>query len=445
MNGRISESEIERVAWALGDSPRVSYAAPHVYPWAVRNFEARPHAARPHPSPGAIQLYVHIPFCNYHCSFCFYAVRGGATLDEMERYVAAIERELDWAPPGTTLSRMFVGGGTPTALPPALLDRVLGAIFDRIGAPTRHAHTVEASPESITEAHLRVLLDRGIGRLSIGIQSLDDAVLGSLHRRHSPAQALDACRMVVDSGLVLNIDLIYGLPGQTEDSFSRDLEAIAAAGVPSLCLYTLRLNENTPVARQLTPEERLDLARLMRWRVFVKQAAERVGYTQGRTYAFKRLDSEATRLAPAPPARDDGMSYQLGIGMSARSQLGSVVYRNHARTSRYMEWIERGESPVESVFELDAEDRKTQFLAGSLCNAEPLERSAYQRLFGSSVDGDFGEWLDRFRRAELVEDDGASMVLTERGKLVYDRMLLCFYPPRAKRWLSERAEAPRAS
>ncbi len=445
MRVEISDAEVERVARALGGAPRAAYTTPIVYPWAVQNFEAQPLVERPHAPTDQLRLYVHIPFCNYHCTFCFYAVRAGAKRREMERYVAALARELECVEPGTALSRLIVGGGTPTALPPDLLDDVLAAIFERMPAAADHVNTLEASPDSMSEAHIRVLQDHGIGRVSIGIESLDDAVLGAVHRRHSAAQALAACRMVADSGLILNIDLIYGLPGQTEASFRRDLEAVADSGVRSLCLYALRLNENTPVATQLTAAERLDLARLMRWRAFVTHAAEEIGFTQTRCYTFKRLDSVASWHERAPAPRADGMSYELGIGMSARSQLGHAVYRNHERSDVYMQRVEQGLSPVETVFDLDVRDRKTQFVAGSLGNGKALERAAYERTFGASIDTDFDELLARLRSAELIDDDNVRIVLTETGKLVYDRVLLCFYPERTTRWLQNWAATPRRS
>ena len=434
MRVEISDADVDRVAHALGDAPRAAYTTPIVYPWAVQNFEARPLAERPHPPTDRLGLYVHIPFCNYHCTFCFYAVRAGAKRQEMERYVAALARELEWVEPGTSLSQLVVGGGTPTALPADLLEHVLAAIFARM-ATTDGVHTLEASPDSISEAHIRVLQNHGIGRVSIGVESMDAAVLGAVHRRHSPAQALAACRMVADSGLSLNIDLIYGLPGQTEDSFRRDLEAVAACGVRSLCLYALRLNEKTPVAGQLTAEERLDLAHLMRWRAFVARAAAETGFTQTRTYTFKRVDSGPSWHERAATSRPDVTRYELGIGMSARSQLGHAVYRNHERSEVYMQRVEQGRSPVESVFELHVRDRKTQFVASSLCNGKPLERAAYERTFGAPIDADFDELLERLRGAELIDDDNVRIVLTETGMLVYDRVLLCFYPHRAQGWL----------
>jgi len=339
--------------------------------------------------------------------------------------------------------RLFVGGGTPTALPADLLSKVLSAIFDRVTTSADCVHTVEASPESVSEAHLRMLQDHGVSRVSMGIETLDDRVLDAVHRRHTPARTLEACRMIVKSGLTLNVDLLYGLPGQTESSFRRDLEAAIAVGVSSLCLYALRLNENTPVAAQLGSAERLDLARLMRWRAFVARATKEVGYEQVRCYLFRRRDEGASRPEQAPTLHVDGSSDRLGIGMSARSQLGDVVYRNHERSGAYLERVERGRSPVETLFRLDVADRKTQFVAGTLGNGEPLERTAYEHAFGVSIERDFGALLERLRGAELIEDAAPGIALTESGKLVYDRVLLCFYPERAKRWLRDWAASPK--
>src|SRR5262245_57181612 len=121
----ISDALVAQVSRALDPAPQSAFTTPVVYPWAVQNFEARPRAARPRPMATPVRLYLHIPFCNYHCTFCFYAVRTGAQRAEMERYTVAIERELEWLEPGTPLSRLVVGGGTPTALAPELLDRIL--------------------------------------------------------------------------------------------------------------------------------------------------------------------------------------------------------------------------------------------------------------------------------------------------------------------------------
>jgi oxygen-independent coproporphyrinogen-3 oxidase len=430
----VSDAQVARVAEALAAAAGRAFTIPIVYPWSVQHFVERPEAERPRPAAGRHRLYVHIPFCRYHCTFCFYAVRTGAALSEMERYVDALGRELEWLPEGCSIERLVVGGGTPTALPPPLLDRVLRAVFERAAASEQSAHTLEASPDSLTGAHLDVLRAHGVGRVSIGIESLDDAVLDTVHRRHTPAQALAACREVSEGGLSLNVDLIYGLPSQTEDGFRRDLETIAETGADSLCLYGLRLNERTAVASQLDPSERLDLGRVMRWRAFVAQAAEACGFVQTRPYTFKRAATGRAWHERSATFEQGGAD--LAVGMSARAQIGGAVYRNHDRNDVYMERIERGVSPVQAVFELDAEDLRTQTIARTLGNDRPLDRRAYAAIAGASIDDHFGGTLDRLRLAGLIDDDGTSVRLTDVGRLVYDRVLQCFYPERARGWLA---------
>jgi oxygen-independent coproporphyrinogen-3 oxidase len=315
---------------------------------------------------------------------------------------------------------------------------MLGAVFARMPSTGTGVHTVETSPETITPEHIAVLRRHGIGRVSMGIQSLDGEVLGTVHRKQTESQALAACELLVDSGLILNIDLIYGLPHQTEASFRSDLETIAARGVPALTLYSLRSNERTAVAKSMRDEDRFDLTSLMRWRSFVKRCAEDLGYTQTRWHTFKRLDTVA-RNHERLPCFDDRMSgYQLGIGMSARSHLGHVVFRNHDRLETYLARVETGASPVEQIFPLAEEDRKTQFVARTVGDGKPLFRVEYAHAFGRAFDEDYGDVLDRLTAAGLLEDDGSTITVSALGGLVYDLVMLAFYPPRAQRWLADR-------
>lgn len=429
---------VGRVAHALASVPRAAYSVPHVYPSAAPAYTQAPLAERPRQHTDQMRLYVHVPYCRYHCTFCYFAVRVGADATAMARYVRALERELEWAPPGMPLSQLFVGGGTPTALEPEHLDRMLGAAFARMPSTGTGVHTVETSPETISPEHIAVLKRHGIGRVSMGIQSLDGEVLGTVHRKQTGAQALAACELLVDSGLILNIDLIYGLPHQTEAGFRRDLETIAARGVPAVTLYSLRSNERTPVAKVMSDDDRFDLASLMHWRAFVKRCAEDLGYTQTRWHTFKRLDTVA-RKHERLPCFDDRMSgYQLGIGMSARSHLGHTVYRNHDRLEEYLLRVESGASPVEQVFHLAEADRMTQFIARTIGDGKTLFRAEYTHAFGRAFDDDYAEVLGRLAAAGLLTDDGATVELSALGGLVYDLVMLAFYPKHAQQWLAER-------
>jgi oxygen-independent coproporphyrinogen-3 oxidase len=431
----ISGEVVSRVADALAGVPTAAYWSPVIYPWAVQNFRPLPNVERPRPSAAGTRIYAHIPFCRYHCTFCIYAVRGGAKRAEMERYVAGITRELEAIEMGTPLTRLTVGGGTPTALPPELLDEFLSHVFARTSVPERHNYKMEASPDSISEAHVQVMRKFGIGRVSIGVESMDEQVLDAVRRRHSPEQALEAIRLVTDHGIAINADLIYGLPGQTEASFRSDLEKLVEAGVTRVCLYALRLNAKTKVAKQLAVAERLDLERTLRWRSFVTDVARELGFRQEHPFSFERGGAAAalagdrvTGDAPAPIS-------EYGIGMSARSQLGHAAYRNHENFGAYLERVERGESPVESVFELSDRHRKTQLLATTLADGKPLSRAVYEHAFGAPIEQDFPELLPRLVRADLIVDSSDSLTLTDLGKLVYDRVLLCFYSEQEQRVL----------
>jgi oxygen-independent coproporphyrinogen-3 oxidase len=431
---------LEGITEALRSVPRAAYSVPHDYPSSAPAYLSAPMREREHPTSDQLRLYVHVPFCRYHCTFCYFAVRVGASADVMRRYVRAVVKELEWIEPGTPLSQLFVGGGTPTALPPDLLDEMLGAVFARTTPYGKHVHTLETSPETISLEHIAVLKGHGIGRVSMGIQSLDPAVLDTVHREQTTTQALAACELLVGSGLIVNVDLIYGLPRQTEEIFWRDISAVAARGVPAFTLYSLRVNERTPVTRTLADQERFDIARLMRWRAFAAHCAGELGYTQTRWHTFKRLDSSARAHQRLPTADRSMAGFQLGVGMSARSTLGYMMYRNHDRLDPYMERVESGRSPVEQIFPLAEEDRKTQFVARSLGDGGSLDRGLYLETFGRRVEDDYGEIVDRLVQGGLVVDDGRRLSLTETGKLLHDLVNLAFYPEHARRWLAEREE-----
>ena len=431
---------LEAIAEALRSVPRAAYSVPHDYPSSAPAYTAAPMAERERPVSDQLRLYAHVPFCRYHCTFCYFAVRVGASAALMQRYVRAVIKELEWIEPGTPLSQLFVGGGTPTALPPDLLDELLGAIFARTTRYGKHVHTVETSPETISAEHIAVLKRHGVGRVSMGVQSLDSGVLDTVHREQTTSDALAACDLLVGSGLIVNIDLIYGLPGQSEEIFRRDISAVAARGVPAFTLYSLRVNERTPVTRALGDQERFDIARLMRWRAFVSHCAGELGYTQTRWHTFKRLDSVARSHERLPTFDASMAGYQLGVGMSARSQLGYTNYRNHDRLDPYVDRIESGQSPVEQVFPMAEADRKTQFVVRSLGDGAPLERSRYLATFGHPVEEDFGETIDRLVQGGLVTDEATHLSLSPSGRLLHDLVSLAFYPEHAKQWLTDREE-----
>lgn len=435
----MSASELDRLVETLGDAPRVTYAPPSIYPMSAPVFDAAPEVTRPGRGGAPIGVYAHVPFCNYKCTFCFYATQPTPDPGEMSRYVAALERELEWIEPGTDLTQLYVGGGTPTTLPPELLDRLLGAIFARAHAtPGGAVHTVECSPESVGEGHLRVLRAHGIGRVSMGLQTGEERIRDHMNRRHANREVVLALERLVDAELCVNVDLIYGLPGQGEASFRSDFELAVERGVHSVTCYNLRVNEKTPIGRSIPDAARLDAHRLIRWRELAQALAREHGFRQTRWHTFARAEP-ATAIDAATRFRDlTSWGDQLGVGVSARSRLGDTVYRNQARTQPYLAQVESGRSPVEQARALDADERRLRFVTLTLGDGLALDREAYATQFGTLFDADFAEPLARLTRVGVIADEGTRVLLTDRGKLVYDLATRAFYPETVRAWMEER-------
>jgi oxygen-independent coproporphyrinogen-3 oxidase len=447
LNARPSEETIDvaRIAAVLGAVPRVSYEAPHVYPLSAPDFAPAVDARRTLPVGEPLKLYVHVPFCNYACNFCFYAKQVRAGRPRMERYVAALVHELGAVAAGTPLAQLYVGGGTPTVLPADLLGGVLAAIDARMPGDAGTSRTVEASPESLTADHVRALRAHGVERVSLGVETLDATLLRAINRRHTREQARDAVEELRAAGLVVNVDLMYGFPGQSEASFVADLTAVAGWGVPSISVYNLRLNEHTPLARIVGDLERLDLAHLVGWRALIRREMEALGFVQTRWHTFVDRRGVPSTFGRAPCVDGSQPGRQLGIGVSAVSHLGGTVYRNHEHIDGYLERIERDATPVDGTFSLDGEDRRTLLVARTLGDGRPLARADWRAAFGHEVEADFGDLLSALTGAGLIADDADEIALTETGRLVYDLVTLAFYPTRARQWLRSRQPSTNGS
>jgi oxygen-independent coproporphyrinogen-3 oxidase len=200
-------------------------------------------------------LYVHVPLCHAKCAYCdFYSLTPGAlgltAVEVVSRLVdqarAWTERDAESMP----LETLYVGGGTPSALGgalPTLVREVLG-LFGRVpGAEV----TIEANPESFSVALARALAEAGVTRVSLGVQSLDDAELHALGRIHSADEALAAAAAVADAGLELALDLMCGLPGQSGASWEATLASALGTGAAHVSVYPLSVETGTPLASQV--------------------------------------------------------------------------------------------------------------------------------------------------------------------------------------------------
>jgi len=199
----------------------------------------------------AAAAYVHIPFCSAVCPYCDFAVVAGQ--DEMAaRYVEAVCREIgdsaEWRP----LEAVYFGGGTPSQIDTALLTRILDALRRRYGVSDGAEVSLEANPEDFSVDRARRLRAGGFNRVSFGAQSFDGAVLASLRRRHEAQQIVSSVAAARSAGFDnVSIDLIYGTPGETDQSWETSLEQVTALEPDHISCYALTVEPGTALGRSV--------------------------------------------------------------------------------------------------------------------------------------------------------------------------------------------------
>jgi len=203
-------------------------------------------------------LYLHIPFCSQRCPYCDFAINlSGEALQD--RYVGALLEELKLLRGGTRieLDTVYLGGGTPTLLRPELLERLLSFVFSQFSLSGSLEVTIEANPEGITPEMVRLWLSLGINRVSLGIQSLDDATLRWLGRGHSASSAVDAIRSCRVAGLEnLSCDLIFAVPDQDSGGFEASLRRLLQFHPEHVSCYELTVEQGTPLQREVKAQRR---------------------------------------------------------------------------------------------------------------------------------------------------------------------------------------------
>ncbi|MFE2284342.1 STM4012 family radical SAM protein [Streptomyces sp. NPDC059443] len=379
----------------------------------------------------ALSLYLHIPFCEVRCGFCNLFTRIGAPeglttayLDALERQATAVREALGPDEPVRFAAAAF-GGGTPTFLTASELERLCDIAEKRAGADLRAVPlSVEASPATATADRLSVLADRGTTRLSLGIQSFVAEEARTAVRPQKRAEVEAALSRIRDASIpVLNIDLIYGIDGQTEESWRYSLDAALAWRPEELYLYPLYVRPLTGLGRRPNDspaawdEQRLRLYRAGRDHLLA------AGYEQVSMRMFRRPDVPAQGAGgPADHAcQTDGM---VGLGCGARSYTAELHYSfDYAVDMRQIrtivdDYVDRPEADFARADHgrwIDAEEARRRHLLQSLLQARGMPVADYRGRFGTGPWEDFPAELAAFSERGWLVDDPALLRLTPEG------------------------------
>ncbi len=366
-------------------------------------------------------LYLHIPFCKSKCLYCdFYSLPGRE--DGVKDYVKALGAHLAETAPlaaGHRVDTVYFGGGTPSLLGHRYLLRLLDGIRDKYHLDKEAEITLEANPESAQNwRELRRLRKGGFNRLSLGVQSADDAILKAIGRIHTFAQAQAAVTAARKAGFEnLSLDLIYGLPGQTMDSWRSTVERCAALRPEHLSCYGLKVEEGTPLWRRQgefdLPDDDLQ-ADMYLWAV---ERLHQLGYLQ---YEISNFAREG--FASRHNTKYWTLSEYAGFGPGAHSDFGETRYSYSRDLEGYVRGVLEGTLQVEQSEHLPLRERDTEYIMLSLRMVSGINRRTFEHTYRRR----FAPLEEVFRRYEALgcaETTEQGWRLTAKGFLLSNTII----------------------
>lgn len=361
----------------------------------------------------SLGIYVHIPFCQEKCQYCDFLSFRGQNREVEQDYVQALLREIHSYGSKKRVDSIFFGGGTPSLLPEAMILEILEALRkDFMLAPDAEI-TIEANPGTIDKEKLLAYRQAGINRLSIGVQSAEEDLLGTLGRIHSWQDFLDCYRWAREAGFAnINCDLMFALPDQSETQWQHTLEAVLSLdpAPEHISFYSLQLEEGTEFHR-LLQEGKLHLTdeetdRRMYW-----SAAEQLAQHGYEHY-------EISNAARPGYASRHNLRYwtfgdYLGLGLGAHSFVNGVRFSNTTIIDEYV----NNESQVVWQQENSSQDDREEYLFTGLRLHQGISLEDFQERFGAAVLEDYEKIFHQLKERGLLDwsGDGKRVRLTKTG------------------------------
>ncbi|NLG45043.1 MAG: coproporphyrinogen III oxidase [Gordonia sp.] len=372
-----------------------------------------------------LSLYLHVPFCATRCGYCDFNTYTAGELGSssspaswMEGVRAELDRAASLLASGREVSTIFVGGGTPSLLGGDGLSELLGAVRQSFTLAPGAEVTTESNPESTSPEFFATLRDAGFTRISLGMQSAASHVLKVLERTHTPGRALDAAREAAAAGFDhVNLDLIYGTPGERDEDLAASLDAVLSVPIDHVSAYALIVEDGTAFARKVRrgevpmPDDDVLAARYE----MIDARLSDAGMTWYEVSNWARAGADGLP-EPESVCRHNEAYWRSddwwGIGPGAHSHVNGVRWWNQKHPATYSASLAGGALPIGGQEMLSDADRHTeavmlQIRMRSGIDVEELSSDERERADAAVVRG-------------LLECDGQSYVLTDAGRLLAD-------------------------
>ena len=413
-------------------------------------------------------VYVHTPFCLQKCLYCDFPSYAGFTEDARQQYAEALCREIEVRSvrrelPVAEGATVYFGGGTPTVLSVAQIGRIVDCLKQNGWWKEPAEATIEANPGTVDEPKLEALREMGFDRISIGVQSLQDNELRALGRIHTAEQAVEAVRAAKQAGFQrINADLMSGIPCQTEESFGKTLDTILQLGLSHISVYSLILEEGTPLARlveegsvQLPDEEAsfnmyemttdvLAQAGLQRYEIsnyaaLGQESLHNLVYWHYEPYAAFGVGACTFTGTERRTNTFDVWQFIKGWqeeevcsrsnGMSECIQHASCVYKPTGENEGAEDISLSAGKEDSALWQTEPLDRKTQISEAMIMGLRlrsGVSSDVMQKRFGIDIQHYYGKELERLRQNKMAEWDRGRLRLTEYGMRYGNRAFEAF-------------------
>ena len=406
------------------------------------------------PEDGRIDLYVHFPFCLQHCTFCHYPGLTGPHTAEKEKYLGYLEREFDLYLRRLGMDRLaprsiLLGGGTPTYMEPKMLDRFLTFLNKHIDMDRVKQYNVDLDPNSLVGPdgmeRIRIMKDHGITRLTIGVQSLNDAILKHMNRPHDHRMAIESIENSHKAGFKNNIEFIFGYPGQTMENWLDTIDLACRMPTEEIQLYRLKVlaygdfQGRILNVRNQAPQALPDFPTTMRMKFEAIELLRDHGFTENlrRVYTRKKNDISLYAYNQCCNLYD-----QIGIGLTAFSSLRDRFTLNTQTFQEYYDLIDSGHLGINRGYIRDREQQLRWSIVLPMKNWW-MRKKRFEELNGIPFDRVFRKKVNHLLEYGLIEDRPDRVILTELGKLVADEVVEQFNAPQYIPFPRERyAEGP---
>ncbi len=370
-------------------------------------------------------IYVHIPFCRSKCAYCdFYSFVPkepeifDAYTDALILHMAAYKESTA----DRTVDTVYIGGGTPTVLPTENLVKIIKAVKKNFRLSREPEFTVEANPATVTADSLKKLRRAGVNRLSIGLQSGDNDELASLARTHKRADFENTYRLAREAGFDnISVDLMFGIPGQTEDTLMRNLRYVSRLGVDHVSLYDLRLEEGTPLYEHRDRFTFPDEDEEVRMYLHAVEYLNAEGYPQ----------YEISNFAARGKFSRHNMKYwncreYLGFGPGAHSYFNNVRFSYSRNIKTYINGVNNPVADIDildSSEEISPRERIGEYvmLRLRLCAGVRFDEFSYR--FGEDFEEMYGQKLEPYVKDGFAVRRNGSIALTPKGMFVSNYIL----------------------